>query len=190
MNVAEEMDVVKDWCSERARFGNPLKGLGISNVILSIVLVTAIGGASYLEKYNKHAYRKAFDALDHSRVVSFVSQEQCIGRGYSVDVCKASFDRAKQWAEGLGTQVSYSNAPSYVKIHGFAHSFSQVTKQNLMRLTSQVPVTEDIQPYIPPVIGWLAESDNLENAVPLYPSPVSKAGVRADGKQFSLGDGK
>lgn len=141
---------------------------------------------AYISYQNAQALQNRIESLDTRPTHVFKTIAGCTAKGYSEAECGASMEEAFSIAGNLGTTLKYDTASECFAVHSSCQEVvTPITTYTKVGDVS-VPITTYYTNYHPPVIGWQAAKDNLNEAVPLYQSAAAGMAVRIDGAQFSM----
>ncbi|MFN7113977.1 MAG: hypothetical protein ACK4PK_06420 [Alphaproteobacteria bacterium] len=181
MGIGRALDRVMDWAME----GSSLAAFTKTMALAGCAVAALISPFVYYANSNNDALKQTIEEIDRGRSEIFNSVAACEARGYRAEACSASQKAAQDIARSLGTSVSYASAQDCFNHHGACSS--QTVMVPITTMAGNVPITTYIPSttHYPPVAGWQAASNDLNKAVPLYPTQGSQTLVRRDGRTFA-----
>ncbi len=177
----------EDWLDRGNAVSAVIKITGVS--IAGACLLTGIVATPFMiySSHNATALQKRYDDLDQRPTRVFNSVAGCAASGFAQAQCEQSQRAALDIAGTMGTSAVYNSKSDCEQKHGACRG-DTVTTYSVI-IVGQVPVMTPITTttYSAPVVAWQAAADNLEPAVPLYPSTTPGVAMRLlDGKRFNL----
>ena len=186
MGLGEAFDAVTDWAMEGSTFSSLAKFTGVSLAAAGVLLGVLAAPFIYVADSNERAFKNELVEMDKRPTAIFNSVADCMNQGFDKSSCEASQQKAMDVAGSLGTSVSYSSGADCEKNHQSCEAKTTTTTSFIMAGKVMVPVTTTSTSYYPHIVGWEAERDNLDKAVPLYQGPAPGQAMRGDGKILTL----
>jgi hypothetical protein len=183
MGIGDAFDAVTDWAMEGSTLWSLTKFFGI----VSLGMAALASPFFIIANHNENAFKNEVAEIDGRPSVIFNSAADCAAKGFDQTACKASQDAAMDIAGSLGTEVSYSSGADCEQSHQSCDARTTTTTTFINAGNNVlVPVTTTTTSYYPHIVGWQAERDRLNRAVPLYQGPSEGKAMRGDGRILTL----
>lgn len=187
MGIGRAFDAVMDWAAEGSALGSFFKMAALATVGTGGILALVITPFAIVANNNNNELLDTMRRIDESGYTQvFNSMAQCTAQ-HDAAACRQSQEKALDFAESLGSGVSYSSRSRCDVNHGTCTE--SVTVTPITTYVNNVPITtySESRSYHPRVVGWQAGGHDLRDAVPLYQSAQPGHGVRKDGLILALG---
>ncbi|MBP7252997.1 MAG: DUF1190 domain-containing protein [Alphaproteobacteria bacterium] len=188
MGIKNKIADLANWCAEGSISQSIAKTFAVA-AMATCAAVAPFGAVAAISK--DHSYQNAFEAIDRSQSVSFRSTDACVTGGYDAALCQKGEKSARAYADALGTRVIYENKKDCAEIHGSDNCLPKTDLfPNVTIVSGKVFATPHYDvAYKPKVVAWQAPANDIQHAVPLYPTTQANMARRADGRIFALGSG-